>query len=95
MIRFPRMHIAQSVVNRIINTANQVRPQQDLPPPHVPAVPDPGEQGEKIEDALSTSPGPMHSPAGAEAAMLEAALSGTSPASALAIQGVIEDAETG
>lgn len=93
-IRFPRMHIAQSVVNRILNTANQVQPSETIMP-HLPDVPDPSEEGEAISAALATPPGDMHTPAGAEAAMLEAALSGTSPADALAIQGVIENAENG
>ena len=32
MIRFPRMHIAQSVVNRILNTVDDVQVTENAPP---------------------------------------------------------------
>lgn len=87
-IRFPRMHIATSVQNRIINMASAIGPQvSELP---APAVPDATKEGAKLDQALSQPPGDMAAPAGAEEAVAAAALEGESPADALQVAGVLE-----
>lgn len=69
MIRFPRMHIATSVVNRILNAADELETAADRrnPPataafrrePPVPAVPDPTIEGAELDAALRQPPGDM------------------------------------
>ena len=89
-MRFPKMHIAQSVTNRIMNIANKVQPatgQATMPP----AVPQPQAMGKAIDQALAQPPGAMAAPPGAEGIVTAAALEGSSPAEALAIQGVEND----
>lgn len=76
-MRFPKMHIAQSVANRILNIANEVRP-TEIAPGVVPHIPDSSILGKKIDKALSQS-GVAATPApGAENAMLQAGLEGES-----------------
>lgn len=55
MIRFPRMHVAQSAVNRILNTRDNVQP--PMGKPSVPAMPDVAGQGMKIDQALQAPVG--------------------------------------
>ena len=50
-IRFPRMHIAESVVNRILNVANDVQVPQNAPP-SIPASPNLIQQGAQLDQAL-------------------------------------------
>ena len=65
MIHFPKVHIAESVVNRILEVRDQLNtPDSDAPAlgtavPHAPAaVPDASLQSEGIEEAISlTQPG--------------------------------------
>ena len=87
MIRFPRMHIAQSVANRILNVANGVGQSNKAPP----SLPEPLPMGQALDQALTTPPQPMAMPDGGEDAMTTAAMEGTSPAAAAAVQGVIEE----
>lgn len=60
-IRFPKMHIAQSVVNRILNVADGIQPSPTPAPP--PAAPDPAQvavQGAAIDYKLhSPDTGPL------------------------------------
>lgn len=90
-MRFPKMHIAQSVTNRIMNLANSVAPRIEVDRA-APAVPDPSQMGVAIDQALAQPPGQMAAPEGAEAAVIGAALDGTSSADELAQLGVIDDA---
>jgi hypothetical protein len=78
MMRFPRMHIAESVVNRILNTYDGVQdltaPVMDEPPP----APNPAEDGAMLTEALRvTRPVGSVSPEGAQVAA--AAAMGQSP----------------
>jgi len=65
MIHFPKVHIAESVVNRILDVRDQLSsPDSDAPAlgaavPHAPAaVPDASFQSESVEQAMSlTQPG--------------------------------------
>lgn len=65
MIKFPRMHIATSVVNRILNAADEIersRPQAAQEPvaaPIAPTVPDPSVEGAALDSALQTQPPAM------------------------------------
>jgi hypothetical protein len=49
MIRFPKMHIAKSTVNRILNVADEVEP----PSIDIPNVPTGDAQGLEIDAALA------------------------------------------
>lgn len=89
MIRFPRMHIAQSVENRIKNLFADMAP-PDLPPPHVPNVPDASLAGAVVDAGVTTPMAPMAAPVDAEATALAENLEGGSAASALATQGIID-----
>lgn len=63
-VKFPRMHIAASTANRILNIADQIEMHGGAPMPIV-AKPDPAvpyttaEQGAKIDAQLSTPTPPM------------------------------------
>lgn len=75
-MRFPRFHLATSVVNRILNVADQV---QQMPvasePPPVPAT---GQTSRKLDAALQTPPTPVPAPQGSQnQVMLEQAQGGT------------------
>lgn len=53
MIKFPRVHIAKSVVNRILNMADGM-PNNAAPKPMAPRVPDTMAQGANLDAALSS-----------------------------------------
>lgn len=75
MLRFPRMHVAQSVVNRIINTAQGVQ-QNMLPPPSIPSMPDVAGQGAALDQAMQTPPQGAALPPGGEGAIVQSTLEG-------------------
>ena len=51
MIRFPRMHIAESVVNRILNAADDIQT-TEMAPPNIPQMPgNVAQQGAAIDQA--------------------------------------------
>lgn len=82
MIPFPKMHIAESVLNRINNALNDAPPTAlVITPP--PITPDPMMQGAAIDNALSQPAQPAGLPPGvaqdAEAGVLDAAATGGSP----------------
>ena len=60
MIKFPKMHIATSVTNRILNIADQVRPEPELTPDavsaRVPAAPTTTMQGAVLDQKLAQPP---------------------------------------
>lgn len=75
-MRFPRYHLATSVVNRILNIADRV---QAIPMPSAPpAMPEVQQQGEQLDKALSTPPAAVPAPEGlAGPAAVEAAQGGS------------------
>ena len=76
-IRFPRMHVAQSTSNRIINVARGLpAPAQGNPLP--PELPDVTSQGQLLDAQLATPPGPAALPAGTDGAVASASLAGDS-----------------
>lgn len=58
MIHFPKLHIATSVVNRILNIADGIPDQAPpvLPGPAGPNVPDPRLQSYQLDQALAQAP---------------------------------------
>lgn len=80
-IRFPKIHIAESVANRILNIADGLPSSPSLPmaapvPPDVPA------QSDALETQLQTPPMAAELPAGADGAVVGAALRGDNLADA-------------
>jgi hypothetical protein len=63
MIKFPKMHIAASVVNRILNVRDDMtngRQTLDIPTgTRAPDVPDPQRLGVGIEEAIATPAAPL------------------------------------
>lgn len=62
-VKFPRLHIAESVVNRILNVRDELRAGKIAPPsiPSVtqPAVPDPTIAGAQIDSQVTESVPPL------------------------------------
>lgn len=87
MIKFPKVHIAQSVVNRILNVRDEVDAHAAAKVSRDPAVPDPAAAGAVI-DAKLNAPTPDVGDASdpAAAAALEATVTGGKP-----IEGVLEE----
>lgn len=76
-IRFPKIHIATSVANHILNIADGLPP--IAPEPVAPPVmPDIGGQGAALDAQLATPSAPTELPAGADGAVVDAALNGES-----------------
>jgi hypothetical protein len=76
-IRFPGIHIAESTSNRILNIAAGLP--AGVPSPVVPPVlPDVTAEGDALNAQLQTPPVPTELPAGADGAVVGAALEGTS-----------------
>lgn len=76
-IRFPRINIATSTVNRILNVADGI----PSPVPSVvvpPALPDVALQGAQLDAQLQTPSATTELPAGTDGAVVGAALTGDS-----------------
>ncbi len=82
-IPFPRLHIAESALNRVLNALEEHQTGLGLPMPTPQMVPDPTEQSLMLDDKLSQEPVPAEPPPGTEDAtnnaMLESSLQGGSP----------------
>lgn len=87
-MRWPRMHIAASVQNRIMNAADNIAPaiSTSLPPD----VPQPQEMGKALDQALSTPPVAAAAPADSEEAIAAGAIQGESAADAVGGLAAIE-----
>lgn len=88
MIKFPKVHIAQSVVNRILNVADDLDTERSAPTIDVPTVPDPAMAGARLDQALSAPPPAIPPPDGAEGDMAAAAITGSSPMDAAVLKGI-------
>lgn len=68
MIRFPKMHIAKSTVNRILNASDEIdrdiRPDPSL---NIPSIPVGDPSGKIIERATTTPVDPVSAPPGISA----------------------------
>lgn len=68
MIRFPKMHVAKSTVNRILNVADELDRQEITKPDiSIPSLPQPDPSGDAIEVAVNTPPEPVSAPPGMNA----------------------------
>ncbi len=83
MIQFPRMHIAESALNRLMNALDEQQPQGIQSPMTPPMAPDPTALGVMIEEQVeqpvpdaSVSPEMQES---TNAGMLESSVMGGSP----------------
>jgi hypothetical protein len=84
MIRFPKMHIAQSVVNRILNAHDELEasmPTLAPEPTPAPHVPDPTLEGAELDLALDAPAAPVEGvepgdPGNAAANAFESSVSG-------------------
>jgi hypothetical protein len=65
MIKFPQLHIAESVLNRVFNTLEGDL-QSFNPPMEAPNVPDPTAEGVQIEQQAAVPPAPASAPEGLE-----------------------------
>lgn len=78
-MRFPKMSIAESVVNRIFNAreeARSLRPPSVTPSIPQPVLPDPVPQGEALDQQIAT---PVAGPVQDDANVVQAVASGKSP----------------
>lgn len=99
-IRFPKVHIAASVTNRILNVADEIerkrelRQQRPAVPSPTPNVPNPAFGGTVLDQSLAKPtpdlPPPNDGPNGPAVNTLEAVLSGGKP-----IQGILDGLSTG
>jgi hypothetical protein len=89
MIRFPTMHIAESVMNRIMNAIDGDTPLGIVSPQEPPITPpDPSAIGEQIEVATATPVPEVTLPdSGEELAAAEAAVTGGSPFDGMLMNG--------
>jgi len=78
--RYPRLHVAESTVNRILNVAAQVPQPVSVTVP--PAMPDVALQGAELDAKMKAPPAPAAMPAEADGAVQSAALSGADPVQA-------------
>lgn len=82
MIPFPKMHIADSVINRILNTLeDKTTSALEVSPVEMPPVPNAEMLGAQIDAKVTTPPPATESmdPESADAGMVEASALGGSP----------------
>ena len=87
-IRFPKIHIAASVQNRILNLADDLPALVREHP--APNVPEPGALGQAIDQAVATPPQAAPAPDDATEAVLAGAVQGESAADAVGGLAAIE-----
>lgn len=79
---FPKMHIAESVINRIFNALDDLPPLPAMEMP-APSIPDPAALGGAIEEGSEVPVPPVAAPPenalAAEQGMLESSMTGGSP----------------
>ncbi len=88
-MRFPRMHIAQSVTNRILNLAEGIEQQNPGVSLRVPPTLN-TPQGQALDQALSQPINAVPVPVGTDAAIAGEAVSGGTAADAVASAGVLD-----
>ena len=88
-MRFPKYHLATSVVNRILNVANRV---QAMPlPTQAPQVPDASRQGQAIDNQLATPPASAQAPPGTEEMVAIENMGGGSAADAVTASAIMDE----
>ena len=88
-MRFPQYHIATSVINRILNLADDVEPVA-VADPSQPALPDTAAQSVALDAAIAQPVQAVPAPEGSEEAILLAAQDGGSAADAVGGMAVLE-----
>ncbi len=88
-MRFPQIHIAESVINRILDAAEGIESNPVLNPP--PPMPDVQAQSDALDDALKTPPQPTGMPEGGEGALAQAVLDSEDLISAAVDQGRLSE----
>lgn len=82
-IPFPKMHIAESALNRVLNAIEENQAGLGLPMPTPDMVPNPTRQSLELDDKLSQPPLPAEPPPGTEQTvnneMLASSMTGGSP----------------
>lgn len=87
-MRFPKYHLATSVVNRIMNVANRV---QAMPVPDAaPMMPNPARQGAALDQALNTPPQPVPAPVGSDELVAMENTQGGSAADAIGASAIMD-----
>ena len=88
-MRFPKYHLATSVVNRIMNVAKQV---QAMPvPTQAPQVPDSARQGQAIDQAIAQPPAAAAAPPGVDAVVAMENMGGGSAADAITESAILDE----
>ena len=88
-MRFPKYHLATSVVNRIMNVAKQV---QAMPvPTQSPQVPQAQAQGQAIDQQLATPPAAAEAPQGSDEAVALENMGGGSAADAVTASAIMDE----
>lgn len=88
-MRFPKYHLATSVVNRIMQVADRV---QRLPVPTAPPVlPNVAQQGMALDNALSSPPQSVPAPVGSEEAVMMENMAGGSAADAITGNAIMDE----
>ena len=77
MIRFPKIHIAESVSNRILNIADGMPSPAPVVLPS-PVMPDVELESDALNAQVMTPPEPTPMPEGSDGAVVDAALNGDS-----------------
>lgn len=88
-MRFPRIHVATSVRNHILNAADNIPPVVRVTP--APNIPNGAQAGAAIDAAVSTPLATMAAPMDADAIAVGSTLEGGSSADALQVEGVLEN----
>lgn len=88
-MRFPKYHLATSVVNRIMQVANRV---ERMPVPSAPPVlPNVTQQGMALDNALATPPQSTPAPAGSDELVMLENMAGGSAADAITSSAIMDE----
>lgn len=88
-MRFPKYHLAESVVNRILNVAERV---ESIPTPSAPPqIPNASKQGQAIDQAIAQPPAAAPAPPGVEEVVAIENMGGGSAADAITASAIMDE----
>lgn len=87
-MRFPRYHLAESTVRRILNVASDISTRHLPTPP--PAIPDATKQGQALDVAIAAPTQQVPAPEGVEADVALENMSGGSAADAITSTSIMD-----